>query len=170
MNSFTVSQTNTFTVTHARHIAAKVATDLKRVQRFYNLPSDERIEQFEKEIVELLKGGYIDHVTYGFQRNDSWIEPTLRYTAKELASDQGFGDDPGKIAPGKDISGASFYSYLVYSPAWVALSATQKADVEKQLPFSRTTASEPGINGVLVPDRTYSAGGKALDRYSVRSY
>lgn len=170
MNSFTVSHTNTFTVTHARHIAAKVATDLKRVQRFYNHPSNERIEQFEKEIVELLKGGYIDHVTFGFQRNDNWIEPTLRYTAKELASDQGFGDDPGKIVPGKDVSGASFYSYLVYSPAWSALSSSQKADVEKQLPFSRTTANEPGINGVLVPDRTYSAGGKALDRYSVRSY
>ena len=40
MNSYTVSQTNTFTVTHARHMAAKVAADLKRMQRLYGQPSD----------------------------------------------------------------------------------------------------------------------------------
>ena len=32
--SYTISTLTSFTVTHARHIAAKVATDLKRLQRF----------------------------------------------------------------------------------------------------------------------------------------
>ena len=39
-NSFTISEATTFTITHARHMAAKVATDLKRIQRFYGKPSD----------------------------------------------------------------------------------------------------------------------------------
>ena len=33
-NSFTYNESSTFTVTHARHMAAKVATDLTRMQRF----------------------------------------------------------------------------------------------------------------------------------------
>lgn len=32
--SFTNSTTQTFNVTHARYLASKVATDLKRIQRY----------------------------------------------------------------------------------------------------------------------------------------
>ena len=38
--SFTESESTSFTVTHARHMAAKVATDLKRLQRLYGRPGD----------------------------------------------------------------------------------------------------------------------------------
>lgn len=75
--SYTQSSTSTFTITHARHMAAKLAADLKRMQRFYGAPSDDRIAAYETEVVELLKAGYLDTVTYGFKRGDNWIEPTL---------------------------------------------------------------------------------------------
>ena len=78
--SDTTTQTTTFALTHARHIGAKVATDLKRMQRFYGQPSDGYIADFETEVVELLKEGYLGTVIYGFQRDGGWIEPTLRYT------------------------------------------------------------------------------------------
>src|SRR6187551_2956967 len=67
-SSFTVSESATFTVTHARHMGAKVAADLKRMQRFYGSPSDLKISRFEAEIVELLKHGYLGTITYGFKR------------------------------------------------------------------------------------------------------
>jgi hypothetical protein len=36
MSSYTITESaTTFTVTHARHMAAKVSTDLKRMQRLY---------------------------------------------------------------------------------------------------------------------------------------
>ncbi|RYE37335.1 MAG: hypothetical protein EOP48_28935, partial [Sphingobacteriales bacterium] len=76
--SFTYSQTQTFTATHAKHISSKVAADLKRVQRFYGVPSDSSINDYETELIELLKKGYLGTVTYGFKREDKWIEPTLR--------------------------------------------------------------------------------------------
>lgn len=139
-------------------------------KRFYGAPSDDRIAAYETEVVELLKAGYLDTVTYGFKRGDNWIEPTLRYTAKDLAGMSGIDDDPGKLRPGADVSGASFYNYLTYSSAWFTLSAPQRESFEKSLPFQRTGAAEPGISGSLVSDRSYSAGGKALDRLSVRSY
>ena len=118
--SFTATETKTFTLTHAKHLAAKVTADLKRLQRLYGDVSDERIAQFEGEAAELLRQGYLGTVTYGFKRDGSWIEPTLRYTASDLANG-GTDDDPGRVRPGINISGASFHSYLTYSSAWWAL-------------------------------------------------
>ena len=168
--SYTYSETNTFTVTHARHMAAKVAADLKRMQRLYGHPSDLRIEQYEAEITALLKAGYLETVTYGFRRSDSWIEPTLRYTARDLQNASVSDDDPGRITPGASTQGATFYSYLTYSPAWNQLTYTQQETFEATLPFKRGGAPQPGVTGYLVDDRTYSSGGRALGRSSLKSF
>lgn len=167
--SYTIAGTQTFTITHARHMAAKVATDLRRMQRLYGYPSDTDIAEYEQEVIALLKAGFLGTVTYGFQRNGNWIEPTLRYTDSDLYGG-GTDDDPGRIRAGKDISGASFYSYLTYSAKWQNATAAEREAVKKELPFSRTGASEPGVDGYLENDRTYSAGGRALNRSAVRSY
>ena len=169
-SSFTYTETATFTVTHARHMAAKVATDLKRLQRFYGYPSDTRIAQFETEATELIKAGYLGTVTYGFQRNGNWVEPTLRYTARDLAGSSVNDDDPGRVRPGADVSGAVFKSYLTYSAAWHQLTSAAQEAFEATLPFSRNGTPEPGISGYLATDRTYSSGGRALDRSTVRSF
>jgi hypothetical protein len=168
--SFTNSESQTFTVTHAKHLAAKVATDLKRMQRFYNYPSDSSIASFEIEIIELLKKGYLGTVTYGFKKDDKWIEPTLRYTAKNLSGMTSIDDDPGRVSPGANVVGASFYSYLTYSSEWHKLTSEKKDAFKKDLPFYRGGVDEPGINGYLSCDKTYTSGGKSLERSIVKSY
>lgn len=168
-SSYTLTGTITFTLTHAKHIAARVATDLKRIQRLYGSPSDAWISQYEAEAVELMKEGFLGTVTFGFQREGRWIEPTVRYAARDLAGMTANDDDPGRIRPGADVSGASFSSFLTYSNAWDRLTALERDAFRAQLPFRRVTGDEPGVNGYLSPDRTYSAGGRALDRSSVRS-
>jgi hypothetical protein len=168
--SFSVSESTSFTVTHARHMAAKVATDLKRMQRLYGSPSDPDIADYETEVVELLKAGYLNTVWYGYRRDEKWIEPTLRYTAKDLAGTSANDDDPGRIRSGANITYATFYSYLTRTSAWHSLSSEQRQMFEKSLPFQRGGAPEPSVNGYLSPDRTYSAGGRALSRDSVRSW
>jgi len=167
--SFTATETKTFTLTHAKHLAAKVTADLKRLQRLYGDVSDERIAQFEGEATELLRQGYLGTVTYGFKRDGSWIEPTLRYTASDLANG-GTDDDPGRVRPGINISGASFHSYLTYSSAWWDLTPDQRAAIERQLPLQRTGQPEPQVNGYFADDKTYSSGGRSLGRASVKSY
>lgn len=169
-SSYTLSESQTFTVTHARHMAAKVATDLKRMQRLYGKPSDAAIADYEAEIIQLLKQGLLGTVSYGFRKDGDWIEPMVRYTARDLAGGSANDDDPGRIRPGKDISGAGFCSYLTYSAAWHEMTAAQRAAVKSELPIDRDDASEPGVNGYMVSDRTYSSGGRALDRSSVRGY
>lgn len=168
--SFTNSESQTFTATHAKHLASKVATDLKRMQRFYNHPSDSSITAYETEIIELLKKGYLGTVTFGFKKDDKWIEPALRYTAKDLSSLNTSDEDPGRVSPGANIAEASFYSYLTYSSAWDKLTSEERDAFKKDLPFQRVGADEPGINGYLSSDKTYSSGGKALERSIVKSY
>lgn len=155
-SSFTTSSSSSFTITHARHLAAKVATDLKRMQRLYGLPSDADIATYEAEVVELLRNGYLATVTYGFRRDGQWIEPTLRYTAADIEAGLG-DDDPGRIPPGKSVGGASFYSYLTYSSSYLALSSAQQDSTQNQGDKIAEYASRRGIDIV----RTYADEGKS---------
>lgn len=169
-SSYTTSSSSSFTITHARHLAAKVATDLKRMQRLYGLPSDADIATYETEVIELLRNGYLATVTYGFRRDGQWIEPTLRYTAADLQAGLG-DDDPGKIPPGKTVAGASFYSYLTYSISYLAMTSAQQDAFKQSLPFQRTSAPQPTVaNGYFADDRSYSSGSRSLSRASVRTY
>ena len=166
----TAAESITFTLTNARHLAAKVATDLKRIQRFYDRPTDASIADYEAEATALLKAGYLEEVTYGFMRNGSWIEPTLTYRARDLLGTSAADDDPGAIRPRRDVAGATFYSFLTYTSAWLSLGNVERAAFEGTLPFKRGGAAEPGVEGYLSQDRTYSAGGRALTRSSVKGF
>lgn len=168
--SFTYSESVAFTHTHAVHLAAKVAADLKRMQRLYGSPSDAAIAEYEGEMIGLLKAGYLGTVTYGYRRNEQWIEPTLRYTAHDLSGSAANDDDPGRVRPGANIAGASFYSYLTYSAAWDRLSEAEQQRFKDTLPVSRNGAPEPGAAGYFTNDKTYSSGGRALDRSSMRGW
>ncbi|MGE0674679.1 MAG: hypothetical protein AB7O64_16650 [Methylibium sp.] len=170
MSSYTITESTTFTVTHARHMAAKVSADLKRMQRFYGHPGDSDIVNYESEAIELLKAGYFGTLTIGFLRGGQWIEPTLRYTARDLAGMATSDDDPGRVLPGRDISGATFHNYMTYSAAWDLLTESQKDAFKRRMPFYRTGMAQPTVNGYLVEDKTYSAGGRALNRASVKAY
>jgi hypothetical protein len=164
--SYTYSGTETFSLTHAKHIAAKVATDLARFRRFYNAPTLEWINQYEAELIALLKDDYLLNVTYGFKRDGKWVE-ALRYHAVaggNLVND----DDPGKIRPGIDVSGAHFTSYLNRNARWHGLSQVAKDAFESTLPFSRVGAEEPSLEtGYWSYNHNYSAGGRGIGRSSI---
>ena len=166
MSSFTNSDSYSFTVTHAKHLAAKVATDLKRIQRFYPTSlSDVEIADYEQELINLLKAGYLERVTYGYKKDGEWIKPTLRYTAQELAdSYYTTDDDPGKIRPGYAVSGAYFTSYLSYNSRWWRLSSEERHAFKQSLPFYRSSGDEPGANGYWQSDLTYTSGSRSLNR------
>lgn len=175
MSSFTVTESTTFTLTHAKYLSSKVAADLKRIQRLHNgSPTDSEIANYEAELTEFLKAGYMAEVIYGFQRKTGdtkeWIQPTLIYTASELAGAYWDDADPGKICPTAIPPGAYFTSYLTYSAAWSRLSQDEKDAFEGALPLQRAGMPKPTINGYVVNDHAYSAGGRALSRTSVRSY
>ena len=167
MSSYTYSQS--FTETHAKHLAAKVATDLKRIQRFYGLPSDKDIDEYEQEITQFLKKGFLKEVTYGYKRDDKWIQPTLKYSSKDLAN-TGIDDNPGKVRPGADVSGAGFYSYMTFSDSYFNSTTDEREKFGESLPFKRSGADYPSTDGYFSNDRSYSSGGRGLDRSSLNKY
>lgn len=160
-SSFT--NTSTFTIANARHISAKVKTDLKLMQRAYGHPDDGDIENYGEEVAQMLSKGYLGAVTYGYKRGSDWIV-ALRYTANSngtLTAD----DRAGQIPRGVDISGATFYSYLTYSSKKAALSATDWDAFAATLPFRRTGAAEPGTaGGSWTTGNTYSSNGVGVSR------
>lgn len=170
MSSYSFTESATFTVTHARHMATKVATDLKRIQRFYGVPSDARIAEYEEELVELLKGGYVERVAYGYQRAGKFVAPTLRYEARELNGLGADDHDPGQILARADVTGAAFGSFINYSQSWFRITARERSAILSRITLQRSTGTEPGVDGYYVTDKTYSAGGRALSRSALRSY
>lgn len=160
-SSFT--NTSTFTIANARHISAKVKTDLKLMQRAYGHPNDADIENYGEEVAQMLAKGYLGTVTYGYKRSTDWIV-ALRYTASSngtLTAD----DRAGRIPRGVDVSGSTFYSYLTYSTKKAGLSATEWDVFAATLPFSRKGAAEPGASGgSWTTGNTYSSSGSGVSR------
>lgn len=164
--SYSFTTTETFSFTHAKYIAAKVATDLSRFRRFYKEPTEELVLMYEQELTALLKEDYLDNVVYGFKRNGKWVE-ALRYHALDGGSLVG-DDDPGKIRPGIDLADAHFTSYLIHNARWNNLSTSEKEKFNATLPFRREGSAEPQLeNGVWSTGHDYSAGGRGIKRSTI---
>ncbi len=165
----TYSYVETFTRTSAKHVASKVAANLRYMQVLYGSPSDEWIEKYNEELVELLIGGYVDTVTYGFQRDGKWIA-AVRYVA-DLKGNLTADDRAGKLPYDANITGLSATSYLTYSQNWWDQTPEQRAKIKMMLPFERVGAPEPGIeSGYWEQDRTYSANGSGVRRSILKRY
>lgn len=175
LSSYTTTASSTFTVTHAKHITARIKTDLKRLNQLYpeaNL-SDSFIDDLHQEVTLLLSDGYLKSVTYGFKKeveslfsgkSDVWAV-ALKYEVVNGELDGG-SDTPGGIRPGCDTEGAAFYSFLTYSPTWDSTMTPQERQDYKtnKLPIQRTGASEPTAN--WSQDRSYGKGGRSVTRFT----
>lgn len=156
--------TSTFTRTDARYLAGKVTADLRQMQQEYGAPADAWITNYLAELTELLVGGYVKEVTYGYRRDDKWVA-ALRYSADTLG--QLTADDrSGRIPRGADVTGATWGSFLIHTDKWSQLPETERNRIEKALPFQRTGGQEPGSSGWST-DKTYSSSGCSLRRGTV---
>lgn len=163
------TRTHTQTTTHARHIASKVAADLKRIQRIYQAgrPTDSEIDAYQEEIALFLDKGYLDTVTYGFKRGEKWVF-ALKYEAVGGGL-HGGGDDPGGVGGRVDVSGASFSSFLSCSDSWFRLSSEAKCAFEALSPVERVGGYEPGIEkGYWTESRKYQSGELGVQRSLIK--
>jgi hypothetical protein len=139
------------------------------MQLFYGMPSDNMINKYIEEVITLLLGSYLDCVSYGFRMNGSWVI-ALKYVVR---FDGSIIDDnrSGRVLPGVDITGASWYSFLEKSTAFWQLPEEKRAMIERSLPIQRTHGEEPKIiNGTWVTDKSYSSGGVAVQRRTFKPF
>jgi hypothetical protein len=160
--TYTTSSTSSFTLTHAKYLASKLASDLRQMQLFYGKPTDSEIAAYITEVVILLLGGYLATVSYGFKRHGQWIL-ALKYDARAggvLLPD----DRAGRVRPGVDVHGSTWHSFLTYSLKFSHLLEVEQQRVKSQLPFQRGDGSEPTVSGAWVSDKSYSSGTVSLQR------
>lgn len=164
--AYTFSTTETWSRTYARYVAGKVAADLRQLQQQYGEPADERIEDYLRELTELLAGGYIREVTYGYKRDGAWVV-ALRYTA-DMNGNLSADDRSGRIPRGADLREAAFHSFLALNERWSARSLSELQAIERRLPFVRSSGVEPAIrSGAWYYDKTYSSAGCGLRRATI---
>ena len=163
-NTYTTSAT--YTKTNVKYVASKVIADLRGLSAYYGQPSDSKIWDFYEELVELLADGYVASVEYGFKRNEKRVV-SLYYEAR---ADGSLTDGrSGGVFARADISGASWFSYLVYSNKWDSLSPAVQQQVKDRIPIKRTHGQAPGDgNGYWSTDRTYSSQGLGVQRRTFR--
>jgi len=159
-SSYTLS--DTFTITHARHIASRIAGDLRLLWLYYDKPSEAMIEDYLEEVAQMLAKGYLDTFEVGFRRNGQRMI-SLFYTAE---ADGTLSDSrSGGVPRGADISGASQFSFMDYSQKWWDLSPADRDAFKATLPVDRTPGSAPTDGaGYWTADRSYAAGGAGVQR------
>src|SRR5579863_1772979 len=139
--SYSITETRTFTISHARHVTSKIAADLGLMRAYYGLPSENAITQFAEEAAILLNERYLKNVEYGFERNGKVIF-ALKYVARHDGTLQ-TDDRPGRVPVGLDVSGATGYSFLCYSDSFSRLSSSEQARIQNSLPISRVDKPTP---------------------------
>ncbi len=165
--SYTTTDTDTFTVTHARHLASKIAADMRICSSYYGSPGANAMWDYMEELTPLLKGRYVGEFEFGFKLNG------VRIVCWQYTVDR-FGvidtdDRAGKLYSSAMLNGATFYSQLTYSSEWELLTEPQKKAILDTLPIQRTIGPSPTDgSGYWVSDRTYSAGGTGISRRTFR--
>jgi len=166
MSSYSYAET--FTRVHARRLAGRVTTDLRQSHLLYGSPSESMLEKYRTELEELLTGGYVSRYQFGFDRDDQTVW-SLRYVVGPDGSLTGTGTGGG-VPAGRNVRGATFFNFLTFSNSWSAKSESARQAIEQTLPFIRTAGTLPSeAGGYWTSDRTYTAGGVAIERSVFRS-
>lgn len=158
----TTTRTSSFTITEARYVTSKIASDLQSFKALYGYITDQKITDFAEEVALHLANDYLESVEYGLKRDDKVIF-SLKYDAKNgvLTNDR-----PGKIPDSLNTNGAVWYSYLIKNSKFDALSTAEQEAFKNKSPVTRVGAPSPVFsgNGYWSPDKSYAANSQGVNR------
>jgi len=159
----TFTRSSSFTITHARYLASKIAADMHLCAAYYGLPSETSIRNYAEELAQYLNEGYLESYEFGYKKNGIRVV-SWRYTVDaygNITTD----DRPGKIPPYVDISGATFFNFLSQNSTFFSLSSYQQSSFKAGLPVQRTDGYPPTDGaGYWTSDRNYYSGGCGIGR------
>lgn len=159
--------TDTFTLTNAKKLAAKVTADMHQCAQFYKIPSEERIRQFQDELIVLLAGKYVSKYEFGFKTNDD--KRIVSWLYEVTSAGDMDGGPSGGLHPNADISKGMWFNFLTTSTSWAKLNEKEMADITARHEIRRVEGEPPADgSGYWASDRTYVSGGAAIIRKEFR--
>lgn len=164
----TYTLTETFNVTHARKLAAKVVADMHQCNRLYNKgPSAATIAAYEQELVAMLAGGYVASYEFGFRTVAAKRVVAWRYTVSVTGELEG-GRSGGLFATA-NVAGALLFNFMTTNYKWSSLPAADRAKVDAQHDITRVEGNPPADGaGYWSSTRSYAAGGVSVMRQEFR--
>src|SRR4051794_27015052 len=126
--SYSYTTSETFTIAHARRLAAKVSADMEQCRRLYGKPSAANIAEYQEELTVMLHGGYVSEYEFGFKTADDRRVVSWKYVVTAN------GDLPGGRSGGlyaqANIGNASLFNFMSYSDEWIALDSAGRDKVK----------------------------------------
>ena len=167
--SYSYTTSETFTRTHARRLAAKVAADMHQCQRLYGHLTDAEIEDYQEELTTLLHGRYVKSYEFGFKTKDDRRVVSWFYTVGPAGDLEG--GRSGGLFPSADISDAVVFNFLSYNSEWSALSDKERDKIKASYSVQRVEGSPPKDGkGHWDSSRHYASGGVAVTRKEFRPW
>jgi hypothetical protein len=167
--TYTQTATESFTLTNAKKLAAKVIADMYQCRRLYDRPSESDIEEFHAELIVLLAGHYVSEYEFGFKTAAGKRIVSWQYTVTAAGDLQG--GRSGGLYAAANVGSAQFFNFLWSSAEWRTLTTAEQAKVNAQHPVDRTVGNPPTDgSGRWVRDRQYVSGGVAIERKEFRPW
>lgn len=159
--------TDSFTLTNAKKLAAKVTSDMHQCRRFYAMPSENGILQYQQELIVLLAGKYVSKYEFGFKTNDDKRIVSWLYEVTSAGDMEG--GPSGGLHASANISKGKWFNFLTTDHNWSSLTEKERTAVNSQHEITRTVGEPPADgSGQWVSDRTYVSGGVAIIRKEFR--
>ena len=167
--TLSATATQTFTRTHAKHLALKVISDLYQCHCYYKEPSESDVAAYQDELIVMLAGGYVSAYEFGFERNNQRVV-AWQYRVNALGDLVGGADDlSGGVYTRAGISGASYFNHMTSSTGWSNLTTAERLAVRAEHSIDRVVGDLPADGaGYWFADRTYTSGGVAMERRTFR--
>lgn len=167
--SYSYTTSETFTLTHARRLAAKVAADMHQCQRLYGHFTDAEIGNYQEELTVLLHGGYVKSYEFGFKTKNG--QRVLSWLYNVSSSGDLEGGRSGGLFSSANVSDADMFNFLSPSTQWFALSAIERDKIKATYSIRRTDGTSPQDgNGYWDRSRHYTSGGVAVTRKEFRPW
>ena len=162
--SHTQSASQTFTLSHAKYLAGKVLADMDRCRQIYGKPLYSKLADYQEELIQLLRNGYIETYEFGFEDSGETRVVSWKYWV-QFGDLVGGNDRPGSIYRRADIAQASFFNFVTWTTKWWELSDAEREAVESSLPFRRGVGNErKDGHGYWKDDKGYSSTGCLVTR------
>ncbi len=149
----------------ASHLAGPILEDMRNCHRLYGFPSQSWIDDYETELLFLLRHRYLNTYEFGFERkNNRALSWHYEFDYSRAAAAKPIG--PRRIRA-ISLRDCQFFNYVTYTPSWSKLSAEEKKRIRAKLPVKRVNNPPPSDGkGFWKDQQSFSSKGAAFNKRS----